>query len=119
MTRGESYRKLGDQVNAGNFQALLEFVTPDVKFHAPGLGVDVVGHDALREQLIPALEAAEMSLEVRDVVESGPFLVGILRQTGNVNGQRMSWDVCQVLRWEGDKASEVWALRGSDPQPSP
>jgi len=64
------------------------------------------------------IDAADARYEVADVIEHGPFVVAFARSTANLDGQRMAWDICEVLRFEGDQAAEVWALRGGPPAPA-
>jgi hypothetical protein len=61
---------------------------------------------------------ADARYTLNDVVENGNFVVAFARSTGNIGGQRMEWDLCEVLRYEEDEVAEVWALRGGPPRPT-
>jgi hypothetical protein len=93
-----------------------------VKFHAPGIGLDVEGRDPVIERISQFVEEADVHYEVQEVVEYGPFVVALTHSTGTVDGQRMAWDPCQVLRYEGDEIAESWVLQAallSRPPPEP
>ncbi len=118
MGRAEHLKNAADRLNARDFTAGTEDFAENVKFHAPGLGLDLEGRDAVVERMSAFIQQADVHYDLEDVVEHGPFVVAFLRSTGLVDGQRMAWDLCEVLRYEGDKAAEVWALRGGPPQPT-
>jgi hypothetical protein len=40
-----------------------------------------------------------------------------LRHLATINGQRSTYDVLLIDRWEGDKLVETWSLRAGEPQP--
>lgn len=117
MNRIDRIRSSIEQLEAREFAAAGAAFSDDVKFHAPGLGVDVQGRDAMLDQVRRFIEQADVHYDLEDIVERGPFVVAFQRSTGTVGGRRMWWSLCQICRFDGDEATEVWALRGSDPQP--
>jgi hypothetical protein len=102
--------------NARDFAAAGENFADNMRFHAPGLGVDVEGRDTVLDRISAFVQQADAHYDVEDVIEHGPFVVAFTRSTGTLDGQRMAWDLCQVYRYEGDEVVEAWALRGGPPQ---
>jgi hypothetical protein len=118
MSRTDQVRQGIEALNARDFTAAGKDFSDNVTFHAPGLGLDVEGRDTMLQKVGDFIAAADAHYEVADVIEHGPFVVAFARSTGNIDGQRMAWDICEVLRFEGDQATEVWALRGGAPAPA-
>ena len=119
MDRTGRLKQSIDALNTRDLMAGTEHFADHVRFHAPGLALELEGRDAVRDRVGAFLQQADAHYDLEEVVEHGPFAVAFVRSTGMVDGQRMSWDLCQVLRYEGDQAVEVWALRGGAPQPTP
>ena len=80
--------------------------------------MDVEARETMLQKVGDFIAAADAHYEVADVIEHGPFVVALARSTGNIEGQRVAWEIRQVLRFEGDQAAEVWALRGGTPAPA-
>ena len=118
MSRTDLVRQSIEALNARDFTAAGKDFSDNVTFHAPGLGLDVEGRDTVLQKVGDFVEAVDARYEVAEVIEHGPFVVAFTRSTGNIDGQRMAWDVCEVLRFEGDEAAEVWAVRGGAPTPA-
>ncbi len=117
MSRADQLRENLDAMNAHDFAAAGKDFADNVKFHAPGLGLDVEGRDVVIGHVSQFVEQADVHYEVQDVVEHGPFVVAFTSSTGTLDGQRVTWDLCQVLRYEDDQVAETWVLRGGPPQP--
>ena len=82
----------------------------------PGLGLEVEGRDTVTKHVSEFVQQADIQYDVEQVVEHGPFVVAFARSTGTLDGQRMTWDLCEVLRYEGDRPRDkFWALRGGPP----
>ena len=105
-------------LNARDFAASAENFAENIKFHAPGIGLEVEGRDAASARVREFVEQADVHYDVEEIVEHGAFSVVFARSTGTLDGQRVAWDLCQVLRYEGDKVAETWVLRGGPPQPA-
>ena len=90
----------------------------NIKFHAPGIGLELKGRGAALARVREFVEQADVHYDVEEIVEHGAFSVVFARSTGTLDGQRMAWDLCQVLRYEEDKAAETWVLRGAAAQPA-
>jgi hypothetical protein len=118
MSRTDQLRQSIDDLNAHDFASASKGFATDVKFHAPGIGLDVEGRDTVMERVSQFVEEGDVHYEVQEVVEYGPFVVALTHSTGTLDGQRMAWDLCQVLRYEGDEIAESWVLRGGSPQPT-
>ena len=118
MNRTDLVRRSIEALNARDFTAAGKDFSDNVTFHAPGLGLEVEGRDSMLQKVGDFIEAADAHYAVADVIEHGPFVVAFARSTGSIDGQRMAWDICEVLRFEGDRAAEVWALRGGAPVPA-
>ena len=118
MSRTDQVRQSIEALNNRDFTAAGKDFSNDVKFHAPGLGLDVQGRDTVMDSVGEFIKAADARYEVADVIEHDPFIVTFARCTGNLEGRRMTWDICQVVRFEDDQAAEVWALRGGVPAPA-
>ena len=116
--RAEQIREGIDRLNAREFDADADLYSEDVKFHAPGLGQDLEGRDAMVQTVRGFIEGADVRYEVDEIIEHGPFVVAFTRSTGTLAGERKAWDLCQVMRYDGDKVVEFWALRGGEPQPA-
>lgn len=119
MSRTDRTRESMESFNARDFAAAGKDYADNMRFHAPGLGLDVEGRDTVLDKISGFVQQADARYDVEDVVEHGPFVVAFTRSTGTLDGQRMAWDLCQVLRYEGDHVVEAWALRGGPPQPAP
>jgi hypothetical protein len=117
MSRADQLRENLDAMNARDFAAASKDFADNVKFHAPGLGLDVEGRDVVIGHVSQFVEQADVHYEVQQVVEQGPFVVAFTSSTGTLDGQRMAWELCQVLRYEDDQIAETWVLRGGPPQP--
>jgi hypothetical protein len=76
------------------------------------------GREATLATVREFIESADVHYEVEDVVERDPFVVAFVRSSGDLDGRRMEWQLCQVLRFEGDRVGEVWSLRGDAPVPA-
>ena len=118
MSRTDELKKSIESINARDFVGAGKEFADTVKFHAPGLGLDVEGRDTVVERVEEFVRQADVRYDLADVAEHGPFVVGFARATGNVEGQRMEWEICEVLRYDGDQIAEVWALRGGAPRPT-
>ena len=118
MTRSDEIRQGLESLNARDFAASADNFAENIKFHAPGIGLDVEGRDAALARVQDFVEQADVHYDVEEIVEHGVFSVVFARSTGTLDGQRMAWDLCQVLRYEGDKAAETWVHRGGPPQPA-
>ena len=117
MTGTDQVKRIIDSINGRQYDAMRDVLAPGLKFHAPGLGIDVEGAEAAVGSVRDFVEQADIRYEVQDIVERGPFAVAFLRSMGRLDGRQMTWDLCQVCRLEGGSVSEIWALRGSDPRP--
>jgi hypothetical protein len=117
MSRTDDIRQSMDRLNERDFGAASTTFAENLRFHAPGLGLDVEGRDAAMENIRAFVEQADVRYEVEEIVEHGPFAVVFAGSTGTFDGQRMGWSLCQVLRYEGDQIAETWVLRGNQPQP--
>jgi hypothetical protein len=117
MSRADQIRESIDALNAHDYTSAGKDFADNVKFHAPGLGLDVEGRETVMEHVSQFVEQADVRYEVREVVEHVPFVVTFAGATGTLDGQRKAWDLCQVLRYEDDQIAEAWVLRGSPPQP--
>ena len=117
MSRSDRVRQSIDDLNARDFVAAGKEFADNVSFHAPGLGLDVEGRDTTVQHISEFVQQADVRYEVEDVVEHGPFTVCFARSTGTFDGEQMAWQLCQVLRYEGEQIVETWVLRGGDPQP--
>ena len=107
-----------EALNARDFTTAGKDFSANVTFHAPGLGLDVEGRETTLQKVGDFIAAANAHYEFADILEHGPFVVAFAGSTGNIEGQQMAWEICQVLRFEGDQAAEVWALRGGAPLPA-
>ena len=117
MSRSDRVRQRIDDMNARDFVAAGKDFADNVRFHAPGLGLDVEGRDTVQRHISDFVQQADVRYDVEDVVEHGPFAVAFTRSTGTLDGQRVTWELCQVLRYEGEQVAEAWVLRGGAPQP--
>jgi len=117
MSRSDRVRQRIDDLNARDFVAAGKEFADNVKFHAPSLGLDVEGRDIVNQHISEFVEQADVRYDVEDVVEHGPFTVVFTRSSGTLDGQRMTWQLCQVLRYEREQIVETWVLRGGEPQP--
>ena len=117
MAGTDHVKRILDSINGRQYDAMRDVLAPDLKFHAPGLGIDVEGADAAISTVRDFVEQSDIRHELDEIVERGPFAVAFVRSTGRLDGRQMTWDLCQVCRLEGDSISEIWALRGSDPRP--
>jgi hypothetical protein len=116
--RGNDIKHAVDHVNARDFDAASSAFAQNARFHLPGLGLDLQGRDTATARIKEVVEQGDFHYEFSDAVENGPFVVAFLTVTGMVEGQRMSWPVCQVYRYEGNSIAEVWGLRGGQPEPA-
>lgn len=117
MSKVDRIRRSIERLEARDYDGAGESFAEGVRFHAPGLGVDVEGRAAMMDEVRRFMEQADIHYELDDIVERGSFVVAFQRSTGTLSGQRMWWSLCQVCRFDGDEATEVWALRGTDPRP--
>ena len=115
MSRSDQLKQGIEGLNARDFVAASSDFADNVKFHAPGLGLEVEGRDTVMKHVSEFVQQADIQYDLEQVVEHGPFVVAFARSTGTLDGQRMRWDLCEVLRYEGDQAAEIWALRGGPP----
>ena len=118
MSRIDQLRQALADVNARDFEAAAKDYADDVKFHAPGLGLDVEGRDTVLKHISEFIRQADVHYEVEEAVEHGPFVVAFARATGSLDGRQMAWDLCQVFRYDGDRVAEIWGLRGGPPEPT-
>ena len=118
VSRSDQIKQSIGSINARDFVTAAKDFSEDVKFHAPGLGVDVQGREIVVKTVGDFVEQADVSYTVNDVVEQGPFVVAFLRSIGTIDSKRVEWDLCQLVRYEGDRIAEIWALRGGPPQPT-
>jgi SnoaL-like domain len=116
VSRSDRVRESIEGLNARDFVAAGKDFADSVRFHAPGLGLEVEGRDTMLQHLSEFVQQADVQYELAEVVEHGPFAIAFVRSTGTVDGQRVSWELCEVLRYEGEQVAEVWALRGGPPQ---
>ena len=118
MSRSEQVRLGIDGLNARAFAEVGRDFADDVKFHAPGLNLDVEGRETALKFISEFVEQADVHYDVEQIVEHGNFVVAFTRSTGELDGRRVVWDLCQVLRYQGDLVAETWVLRGGAPQPA-
>ena len=118
MTRSEQLRQGIEALNARDFAAAGKDYADDVRFHAPGLDLDVEGRETMMQRIGDFIEEADAHYELDEVVEHGPFVVAFAPAAGTIQGQRMAWELCELLRFEGDQVAEAWAVRGGAPQPT-
>jgi hypothetical protein len=116
MSKSDQARQAIETLNARNFAPAAKDYADNVRFHAPGLGLDIEGRDEMLKHVSEFIQQNDVHYKVEEVVEHGPFVVLFTRSTGNLDGQQMAWDLCQILRYEGDQIAEAWALRGGPPQ---
>src|SRR5262245_30580987 len=105
MSRADQLRAGIDALNARDYSTAAADFADNIKFHAPGLGLEVEGRDTVTEHISQFVEQADVRYEVREVVEHAAFVVAFTSSTGTLDGQRMAWDLCQVLRYEDDKVA--------------
>jgi SnoaL-like domain len=117
MSRIEQVGQSIEDLNARDFSAAGKDFADNVRFHAPGLGLDVAGRDTVLQHISEFVQQADVHYELEQVVEHGPFVVAFTQSTGNLEGQQMAWDLCQVLRYEGEQIAETWVVRGGPPHP--
>jgi hypothetical protein len=118
MSRSDQVRQSIDDLNARDFAAAGKDFADNVNFHAPGLGLDVDGRDTVLKHISEFVQQTDVRYEVEQVVEHGPFVVAFARSTGTLDGEKMAWDLCEVMRYEGDQIAEAWVVRGGPPQPT-
>jgi hypothetical protein len=118
MSRTDQVRQSIAELNARDFVAAGKDFADDVRFHAPGLGLDVEGRDTMLNHISEFVEQADVHYDLEQVVEHGPFVVAFARSIGVLEGAQMAWDLCEVLRYDGDRVAEVWVVRGGPPQPT-
>jgi SnoaL-like domain len=118
MGRSDRVKQSIEGLNARDFVAAAGDFAENLQFHAPGLGLDVEGRDTVMKHVSEFVQQADIHYDVEHVVEHGPFVIAFARSTGTLDGQRMTWDLWEVLRYDGDRAAEVWALRGGPPRPT-
>jgi ketosteroid isomerase-like protein len=118
MSRSDRLRQGIEALNARDFVAAAGDFAEDLRFHAPGLGLDVEGRDTVMKHVSEFVQQADVHYELEQVVEHGPFVVAFAQSTGTLDGRRVTWDLCEVLRYEGDEAAEVWVVRGGPPTPT-
>jgi hypothetical protein len=118
MSRLDSVRERYQDLNARRFDANLDVIAEDVRFHAPGLGKDVQGRDTVLDVVRGFIESSDVHYEFLDAAELGPFVVSHLTTNANVDGKRLTWGLLQVERYEGDKVVEMWSLREGEPRPA-
>jgi SnoaL-like domain len=116
MSRSDQFRQSIDDLNARDFVAAGKDFADNVKFHAPGLGLDVDGRDTVLQHISDFVQHADVRYELEQVVEHGPFVVAFARSTGTLDGETMTWDLCEVMRYEADQIAEAWVVRGGPPQ---
>jgi hypothetical protein len=119
MSRSDRLRQGIEALNARDFVAAANDFAEDLRFQAPGLGLDVEERGTVMKHVGEFVQQAPVvHYELEQVVEHGPFVVAFAQSTGTLDGQRMTWDLCEVLRYEGDEAAEVWVVRGGPPRPT-
>jgi hypothetical protein len=118
MSRIDQVRQSIADLNIRDFVAAGMVFADDVRFHAPGLGLDVEGRDTMFKHISEFVEQADVHCDVEHVVEHGSFVVAFARSIGVLEGEEMAWDLCEVLRYDGDHVAEVWVVRGGPPQPT-
>lgn len=119
MDRTEFVTQSYEHMNAGDVETSSERFHPEALFHAPGLGVEVTGRDQIKETISRFIADVDPHYEVRHVVDEGPFTVAFCHVTATVDGQRVSWELCQVLRFDADdQVVEAWSLRGGEAVPA-
>ena len=104
-------------LNAGDIVGGMEGYAESATFSVPALGVALEGREAIVETMARFVKDADVHYEIDRVVEEGPFVIVFARSTGLMGGQRMTWSVCMVTRWEDDEIAEEWVLRGDAPRP--
>jgi hypothetical protein len=109
--RTDVFRSAVEAANAGTDLSgwFEEHATEDVVFYAPAVGGETRG----RQAVIDAFERFSAQAKPRyridgDLVEHGNFVVGFM----TVESGGATANVCQVLRFEGDRVSGEWGIRG-------
>jgi hypothetical protein len=82
--------------------------TDDVKMHIPTLGIVAQGEVDIRDNIISMLKQIEMRQELHDLIADGPFVTCTLRVESTLRNEPTT--AVQVVRFEGDKVAEVWAI---------
>lgn len=118
MSRTDDVKAMLDHINSRDFDADIERFASDLRWHAPGLGVESSTRDEMLRIIERFTAQADVHYDVHQVLEQGPFVVAFARSEGVLDGRQMTWELCQVLRYEGDRIVEVWTLRGGEPVPT-
>ncbi len=79
MSRSDRLTQCVDGLNARDFVAAAGDFADNVTFHAPGLGLEAEGRDAVMKHVSEFVQQADVHYELEQVVEHGPFVVAFVQ----------------------------------------
>ena len=112
MDRSQLIRDTYDRINKRDWDLDDSAFATDVKAHIPGFGIDTVeGRDNVIATVRDAVEKNDISYEVRETADLGPFALAFVHAEATSDGEPRSWELLQVALWRGDQVTEMWSLR--------
>jgi ketosteroid isomerase-like protein len=99
--------------NSGDMKALAEIFDEGVIWHTPGrssLAKDYQGRDAAFDYFgrLGQETAGTFQAELRHLIASDDFVVGIQHNTGERNGRKLDVDLCLVFQLKDGRIIEAW-----------
>ena len=107
-------QELWRAVSTADVEALDRVFTPDLEWHASGRGKRAgtfTGPEAVLDYLAGIGEDAErFDSDLEDILVGNKLTALVTRVTGERGGQKLESGFVLLLRIEGDRIAEVWAI---------
>jgi hypothetical protein len=113
MSRPDILRRFIASMETRDWDATFENCTEDCHAHAPGAGFDVAGREEVKRRWSEFVEQADAHYRLAsDPVEYKTLAVAFFEGEATAGGRRLAFPGVAIARFEGDRISEFWGLRG-------
>jgi ketosteroid isomerase-like protein len=112
----ESYRRLTDAFQAGDFDTIRDGLAVDVQWHEAGEATVVDGRDAVLARMTGSVAHIEGRIDVHDVLADDEHVVAMLNVSlRKQDGSEVSYTAVEVAHMSDGRVTERWSFMDACP----
>jgi len=103
-------RNYDEQMQAGNWDALMDVVADDVEWHEIGRSEPIRGKQALVERMQSAFGDAQVTGKTHDIVGNDDHVVMLVDATATRGDETFNYRTAEILHIRDGKLTARWAF---------
>ena len=103
-------RRYDEQMQAGNWEAMMDAVADDVEWYEIGRAEPTRGKTALVERMQGAFGDAEVTAETHDIVGNDDHVVMLVNATATRGDETFHYRTAEILHIRDGKLAARWAF---------